>query len=139
MKKISVFLVLILLLFCNACSKGYFYAYEDLIDGLISVEIVDLSIIDEGGKEIVVHKMLNEEEKKHCLRALSGIKFYELSPIGSPINVQGKCIKLNYPESSLIIGIYGVCEFSEDNGFSLGWQNGESEKIESLIYSFINK
>jgi hypothetical protein len=127
---LSLFIMMLCLVGCS-----YSYSYEELNDGLHSVEIITIS--DE--QEIETLKILTKEESEDCLQALSTMTFYELSPLTSPLTVKGNAFKLNYKDSSLIIGVSGICNYKENDGFSIGWQQGDREEIEELISYFLEE
>ena len=140
MKKSFLVICLVIILFiCNACGRSYFYTYEELSSGLIGIEIVEINDEKEGVRteKIEILKVLNEVEIEECLNELSKIQFYEISALTSPITVEGKCIKLEYQMSSLIICTYGVCDYNKGMDNFLAWKTGDKEKIELLIISLL--
>ena len=140
-KILLIFLSILSLFYFNSCSKKYVYTYEDLSNGLISVEIINLRSREQNSavEKIQTLKSLSKEETVQCLYFLSEIEFYQISALSSPITVEGKCIKLNYEMSSLIIAGYGVCEYNENKANFLAWKTGDTEKIELLIASFLGE
>lgn len=141
-KILLIFLSILSLFYFNSCSKKYvYYTYEDLSNGLISVEIINLRSREQNSavEKIQTLKSLSEEEIVQCLYFLSEIEFYQISALSSPITIEGKCIKLNYEMSSLIIAGYGVCEYNQNKENFLAWKIGDTEKIELLIASFLGE
>ena len=146
MKRSLLTFLLILSLLCFAsCGYKYFYTHEELSDGLISVEIVNVHSRsreqDMSVERIETLKSLNKEEIVQCLDCLTKIEFYRISAMSSPIHVVGKAIKLNYENrsyNSLIIAAYGVLPYygPGDEIFYTQYV-GDFEKIDSLIALFL--
>lgn len=107
MKKVAAILVVVLLLFSlSGCE--YSFNYEELIQNVQTIEIIDYSPITE---EETLLTVISESDKSLLLMDLCQLK-YQLF-YGPPEKPYGQCVKLTYVDGNIeIIGWRATTERS---------------------------
>ncbi len=105
MKKISVFLIMIILLFFTSCD-GISYSFKNTIDEIKSIEIVEAK----NSREYTVLKTLSELEKEDFIKRFEEIIFHRWF-FGDPLSVSGKSVKITYVTGDYEIVCYRWAEY----------------------------
>lgn len=110
MKRVAVVLVVVIMLIslCS-CVKYYHFNYEDLINNVQTIEIIEY---DANTNQEQLLAVISDENKEQFLLSLSQLEYHYR--FGDPISPEGLCIKLTYNNSECeIINHAG----STNNGF----------------------
>ena len=129
-------IIIISLFLCVSCGKEYYYMYEELNEGLQSIEIVNIT--SEGGSTTIeTLKMLSKDEKDECLNDLTRVLIYEVLPGCNPGNIGDTlAIKLNYSSNALILSEQGIASTSSSE--LLVWDYPEEGAVETIISKFLD-
>lgn len=131
MKKVSIFLVLLVLASLSAC-RAKPYSFKESTDDIDTIEIVWAENI----LEYTVKKELSETEKADFLEQFLTIPFQPYI-YGDPMSVHGDAVKITYLNGDYEIICHHWAEYMKDGSVYSVRKNADDDAFDELLEKFL--